>query len=230
MELEKLCAGRGVAVRAEPLGNFEGLLLRHQRLIVYRDSIPEVGRRRFTIAHELGHWEMHPELNQLQACTVGDIHAYRGSAYELEATAFAAEFLMPEFMLSEQLRFASPTIGTAKRLADHYAMSLTASAVRLAEHTNLPIFVAFSANSRLKWYVRSGKAAPYFFKKIGSELDGESLARTCLIGPDEHSEPAYVETTAWFQDDFHHHRFKVLEESVELGDYGITLSIITVDD
>jgi Zn-dependent peptidase ImmA (M78 family) len=229
-DLAALCAGRGVCVREEPLKNFEGLLLRHKRTIVYRDSIPEEGRKRFTIAHELGHWEMHPELNQIQACTTGDIHAYRGSAYELEANAFAAALLMPDFMLTEQLKFAAPTIATIKKLANYYCMSLTASAVRLAEFSNMPIIVAFSTNSCLKWYVRSRKAEPYFFKKIGSQLDGESLARTCMDTPDDPTKPELVDSSAWFPDDFNNHRFQTYEESVELGAYGVTLSILTIDE
>ena len=230
VDLERLCHGRGVAIRAESLRNFEGLLIRQKRLIVYRSTIPEEGRRRFTIAHELGHWELHPDLDQLQACTTGDIHAYRGSRYELEANAFAGELLMPKFMLAEQLRYAAPTMATVKRLATHYSMTLTASAVRLAEHTHMPVFVAFSADQRLKWYVRSEKAKPYFFKAIDSELDEESLARTCLDGPDDAMKPIYVESEAWFPDDCNRSAFRVLEQSVELGDYGVTLSIITVDD
>ena len=57
-----------------------------------------------------------------------------------------------------------------------------------------------------------------------------SLARSCTNELAEPSEPEYVESRAWFPDDFNRHRFKVLEESVELGDYGVTVSLITVDD
>jgi len=39
-----------------------------------------------------------------------------------------------------------------------------------------------------------------------------------------------VEASAWFPSDRHCDRFKCLEESVELGVYGVTMSIITVDD
>ena len=229
-DVEKVCLGRGVFVRAEPLRNFEGLLVRPRRMIVYRADIAEPGRKRFTIAHELGHWEMHPHLNQIEASTVGDIHGYKGSAAELEANAFAAELLMPEFLLTQELRFASPTLDTVNRLSARFNMSLTASAVRLADHSKLPVFVAFSSNNRLKWYARSSTAGQYFFKSIGSDLDGDSLARTCLAQPDDRSEPVEVPTEAWFPDDFHRNRFKVWEESVELGDYGVTLSILTVDE
>lgn len=229
-DLEKLCMGRGVCVSYQKMKQLEGVLIRSRRIIGVRSDIPEIGRKRFTIAHELGHWEMHPGLDQLQACTAADIHGYRGSAEELEANTFAAEFLMPDFMLTEQLRFLSPTIDTVTKLAARFQTSLTATAVRLCEYTNLPIFVAFSADGKLRWYRRSAKAKDYFFLRLGSGLDGDSLARYCTASPDEDSDPVEVESTAWFPEDYRRDRFKVFEESVELGEYGVTLSIISVDD
>ncbi len=230
LQVEKLCMQRGVAVRSENMKSFHGVLIRQRRLIVYNATIPELGKQRFTIAHELGHWEMHPNLDQIVACTAGDIQAYRGSSFEIEANAFAAELLMPSFLLSNELQFRSPTVETALRLADRFQTSFTASALRMIQFSQLPVFVAFSANGRLKWYQGSACSKDYFFKQLGSELDGDSLARYCTTELDELSQPEYVESSAWFPDDYHKHRFKVLEESVELGDYGVTVSIITVDD
>jgi len=77
---------------------------------------------------------------------------------------------------------------------------------------------------------RHEKAKPYFFKRIGSELDGESLARYCVASPDDPSKPTRVDSEAWFPDDFNNKRFHTYEESLELGDYGVTMSIITVDE
>lgn len=230
LDLERICMKRGVAVKAERLDRLHGALIRHNRLILYNNSIPEIGKQRFTIAHELGHWEMHPGLNQVVVCTAQDIQAYRGSAHEIEANAFAAELLLPSFLISDDLARTGPTVATAVRLADWYQTSFTAAVLRMIQFTDLPAFVAFSVNNQLKWYQRSSRAQSYFFKRIGSELDGDSLARYCTDSIDDASEPEEVETSAWFPDDFNKHRFKIVEQSVELGDYGVTVSIITVDD
>jgi len=229
-DLDRLCIDRGVFVTYQRMKNLEGMLLRDRRMIAVRDDIPEVGKSRFTIAHELGHWEMHPHLNQLQACTAADIYGYRGSPEELEANTFAAAFLMPDFLLTEQLRYLSPTLDTIKKLAERFTTSPTATAVRICEYTNLPVFVAFSSGGRLRWYRRSPKAKDYYFLRIGSELDGDSLARYCTESLDDLSEPVEVPSSAWFPEDWGKDRFKVLEESVELGSYNTTLSIVTVDD
>lgn len=228
--IEELCRDRGVGVRAESLSKFEGLLIRSHRLIVYRSGIQTEGRRRFTIGHELGHWEMHPELNQLKACTWGDIHGYRNNPFELEANTFSAELLMPERFLKTDLRYLSPTLDVVRRIAATYGMSLTASAVRLMDFVTMPTFVAFSQGGRLRWYKASCQAKNYFFLKWGAPLSDESLALTCMAQPDDPSEPVVVDSEAWFPDDRNCTRFTTYEESVELGEHAVTLSIITVDD
>lgn len=229
-DLASICLDRGVFVTYQPMRNMEGMLIRPKRLIAVRSDIPELGRTRFTIAHELGHWEMHPGLNQLQICSSEEIHAYRGSAFEIEANTFAAQLLMPDFMLTEQLRFLSPTLETVKKLAHRFQTSLTATAVRMCEYTDLPVIVAFSSGGKLRWYRRSHRATGYWFMRIGAELSGDTLARYCTDEPDDPSAPEEVESSAWFPDDHQNDRFKVHEESVELGAYGTTLSIITIDD
>ena len=227
--IEELCAMRGVATRAESLRSLHGVLLRDRRLIVYNAEIPEIGKQRFTIAHELGHWELHPGLEHV-LCTAEDIQAYRGSSPELEANAFAAELLMPGFLFSEAMRYKSPTVDDAKRLADRFQTSFTASLLRMVQFSDLPVYAVFSVDGRIKWYQRSKRAESYFFKQIGTELDGDSLARYCTEGIDEADAPVSVETSAWFPNDFNRTRFKVFEQSVELGDYGVTVSIVTVDE
>jgi Zn-dependent peptidase ImmA (M78 family) len=60
------------------------------------DDAPE--RRRFTIAHELGHWICQYRAGRLAPfyCRPGDVAAAADRAAEREANVFAAELLMPE--------------------------------------------------------------------------------------------------------------------------------------
>lgn len=54
-------------------------------------------QRRWAIAHELGHVELHPGVSYVGLCTGEDMLLdYLGSGREQEANAFAAELLMPE--------------------------------------------------------------------------------------------------------------------------------------
>lgn len=83
-------------------------------------------RRRFTIAHEIGHFVLHP----------GRLAPERGGAVneawqlqEREADKFAAELLMPEPLVRE----AALELGAdADRLADRFDVSRQAMQVRLS--------------------------------------------------------------------------------------------------
>ncbi len=86
-----------------------GLLLPEQREIWLNaeETRQSLGRRRFTIAHELGHWVCQVLEGRWQPvyCRVADVQADVGAGpvrpstnppLEREANVFAAELLMPE--------------------------------------------------------------------------------------------------------------------------------------
>src|ERR1017187_6398170 len=66
------------------------------RVIVLNEStIPT--RRRFSLAHEIGHIVLHPDVNQLALCTMKNLFWYRNvRPEEREADLFATELVMPE--------------------------------------------------------------------------------------------------------------------------------------
>jgi len=86
-------------------GDVSGLLLRKRGLtvcVINADQHPK--RRRFTIAHELGHFLLHPpQESYVDARFTVDARgetASEGTVHqEIEANAFAAELLMPECMV-----------------------------------------------------------------------------------------------------------------------------------
>lgn len=83
-------------------------------------------RRRFTIAHEVGHFVLHP---QRQRAERGGLTNAGMQAEEREADRFAAELLMPEHLV----RQAVVQLGAdAGRLADRFEVSQAAMRVRLS--------------------------------------------------------------------------------------------------
>jgi len=173
---------------------------------------------------------MHRGLSQLQICTSKDIQAYLGSDEEIEANVFAGELLMPSKFMRSELKLASPSLATIKRVAALFRTSVTCAAIRICDFSSLPIVIAFSENGKLKWHRKSGKAEPYYFMRNGEDLDEESLARFCLSELDEQTTAERVESRAWFPYDRKYREFRVYEESVQLGIYDSTLSVITIDE
>jgi len=82
-------------------------------------------RRRFTIAHEIGHYVLHESGPRYErGGSVNEAARWR----EREADTFAAELLMPEHMV----RHAVLEEGAdARRLADRFEVSVQAMSIRL---------------------------------------------------------------------------------------------------
>jgi hypothetical protein len=100
----------------EPLGNGRANVL---------NGAGDSGRRRFAIAHEIGHFVLHPERRRLES---GGAVNEAGRREEREADAFAAELLMPEHLVREAVREHGPD---AARLADRFEVSRKAMQARL---------------------------------------------------------------------------------------------------
>jgi Zn-dependent peptidase ImmA (M78 family) len=119
--------GLAIEVRADlPVS---GMLLPAQRLIVLRSDEPEA-RRRFTIAHELGHWICQALEGDMQPvyCRAGEIGVDAATkALEREANIFAANLLMPE----PSVRSAWQTTGTVAGVATRFDVSPEAMEWRL---------------------------------------------------------------------------------------------------
>ena len=89
-------------------------------------------RQRFTLAHEFGHaWIGHD--GRLEPDTVATLNGRTSNPYEIQANAFAAEFLVPKAGLD---RFESePTLEDVVRMAADYGVSAPAMVIRLEQCT-----------------------------------------------------------------------------------------------
>lgn len=109
----------------EPFASEAALVARgDSHAIVLRGHSGE-RRRRFTIAHEIGHFLLHPGLVSPQRS--GPVNAEM-QRLEREADAFAAELLMPEHLLRQAVYEMGADAG---RLADRFEVSEAAMRVRL---------------------------------------------------------------------------------------------------
>ncbi len=100
----------------QPVGDSHAIVLRGES---------SEQRRRFTIAHEVGHFVLHP---QRRAPERGGTVNAAWQAQEHEADQFAAELLMPEHMMREAVLEHGDDVG---RLADRFDVSRRAMQVRL---------------------------------------------------------------------------------------------------
>lgn len=97
-------------------------------------------RRRFTIAHELAHFVLHRNGNQLYVHRDMTNEGSFKNSIEQEADYFAANLLMPENliqekinMLKEEVRGKIPEIALVREIAYKFAVSEAVARVRLKQ-------------------------------------------------------------------------------------------------
>ena len=122
-------AGVPVVVAALP-GNVAGCCLKSgDRSLLFVNGLEYVGRQRFTLAHEYGHHVMgHEGMPPDSTETV--VQLFARSPVEVQANAFAAEFLAPAAGVRAMVD-GEPTLETIARVAGHFGISLQAALVRL---------------------------------------------------------------------------------------------------
>jgi Zn-dependent peptidase ImmA (M78 family) len=87
----------GLAIQEKPLDGLSGVLYPEEREIHVNES-DVAGRKRFTIAHELGHWvcQCLEGRGETVMCRAEDVAPDADRSLEREANVFGAELLMPE--------------------------------------------------------------------------------------------------------------------------------------
>lgn len=156
-----LAEGLGLKVHGDDsLGTeFEaGLFIEpNLKAIVYNDHIREIGRKNFSIAHELGHYSVHTHIKEIR-CSIKDLHdmAPHPKNIEQEANLFAATLLMPADDFRAHIDRHIPTLSTVSELADRYETSLTATCIRLVHlSAKTPLAMVRVAGNKVAGWTRS---------------------------------------------------------------------------
>lgn len=92
----QLCSELGLDVHWQPFDSLDGILIRtRQGAVAGVASNRTFGRRRFTLAHELGHFLMH------EGDFTDNGFETPSSSIEREANLFAKELLMPSHLVTQ---------------------------------------------------------------------------------------------------------------------------------
>jgi Zn-dependent peptidase ImmA (M78 family) len=96
------------AVQETPLDGMDGNIVRNgpKAVITVSSRIAYPCQKRFVIAHELGHFFLHPVTKQIETVDLSQFSDWsdRQSTEEYEANLFAAELLMPFSMFGLRIK------------------------------------------------------------------------------------------------------------------------------
>lgn len=143
-----------VSIKGGSLGKFEGALypVTGGWAIIYNIDVSE-GRKRFTIAHEFGHYLMHRSLFPKGIeCSEEAVTFRSGADLEEDADIFAASLLMPLDDFRARLPpNAVPTLDDLGALADHYGVSLISCILRWLEYTERRAMLVIARDDFVLW-------------------------------------------------------------------------------
>jgi hypothetical protein len=213
LDVEAIAADAGVAVRYEALAGCEATLVGFgQHAIATIRRSPVRGRERFSIGHELAHWELH--RGRSFRCRVDEpaLNLESNVALEREADEFASHLLMPKPLFNPRvLAQRWPSISRLQEIAGTFQTSQAATLIRLAKVDTLPVIVAsYSAEGRL-WSC-AAKQVPRRWR-LKQELDRDSFAHELLTRGTSTLEPRKQSADAWFDND-EADEYELLEQCV----------------
>lgn len=230
IDLDAIAWTRGAVVNYRPIDNCEATIVGSKRcavISVNSRSGPE--RRRFSLAHELGHWHHH--RGRVLFCGKNDVCNFANDALnpERQADGFASDLILPTYMVDPRLRkMKRLTLEAARELGNEFCASLTATLFKITLLNRFPMMIVCHNKTKRRWFESSPMIQPWW-KWPAKALDRQTFAADMLFnGAAEQNFPRKMPADAWF--DFKGcDRHEVEEQSFLLPDDEI-LTVLRLPD
>ena len=217
----------GIMIMEKPISGAEGRLVSNHSngIIVVNLNIPEPGKKRFVMAHEIGHFELHRKIQRMSICdNDAFVDWHKNRPHETEANEFAAELLMPYSLFRHDCESDAPSIDLIKTLANKYNTTLTSTAIRFVEVGWFPLLLVCSENKRIKWF-RKSSDFNYWPYQRGTEINQFNCASQFFEKGTVPKNPEMVLSKAWFEDQKITDKY-FFEHCIILPRYNSVLSLV----
>jgi hypothetical protein len=155
IDIEAIAQSRGATIIYEPLAGCAARILGNgDQAIITVDDGPNVGRRRFSAAHEFGHWMRDRAKIRFSCTEQAMLNSWAVIDAERGANEYAADLLLPEALFIPAARDKPLTLDSADELATLFRTSLTATTIRLLRYGSFPGMLIFLENGKRKWFIR----------------------------------------------------------------------------
>lgn len=199
IDIEALAYDAGLEVRYEDLSGCAATLtgFGSRGIATIRPSgTPE--RDRFSIAHELGHWDLH--RGRSFVCRLDDAadSLADGKQTEREADDYAAHLLMPGRLFRPLVKdLKKPGFDELRDLAQLFQASLLATSLRLVGVDTEPAFlINYDTQGNRRWYKRAPCVPAYWVP--GKRLDDDAYTADVLGGKPAPPRPRKQPAELWF--------------------------------
>ena len=213
LDVEAISLDAGMQVSYQPLNGCEATLVSvGDRAIATVSPSQTRGRERFSVGHELGHWDMH--RGQSFRCRVDDAdqNILSDRSLEKEADIYAAHLLMPSALFNPAVKtYGVPGFRELDPLSTQFETSILATALRLADTNTLSVILACYTARGLKWHKAASDVPRRWW--LLQTLDTDSFAYDVITNGKQHPALGKQPGEVWFENDDADH-FEVFESSI----------------
>jgi len=183
LPIEVIINSKNILIKEEDIDGADGRILMKENsgIITLNSRIDFYPKKRFVLAHELGHFELHRHLKKGfndNDETLNHSEQPYFSKEEIEANEFASEFLMPTSVFRRECNQKVFNHKVIEHLAQRFQVSKTAAILKFAkkDNGNHPIFIVCCQNNKMKWFKKSDDWWYYSLFKKGSPPPTSSVA------------------------------------------------------
>lgn len=201
IDVEALAYASGLEVTYEQLQGCEATLVGFQdHGIATINPCGIRGRERFSIAHELGHWQLH--RGRSFQCRVDEQSVTLASERNLEkeADTFASHLLLPSSIFRPRMSLVKqPGFKQIREAASEFETSNLATALRLVNMDFLPVMIALYDRNGKRWSIPSAHVPRRWMLK--QMLDEDTFAYDLVFSGTEKPGGGKQSADAWFEND-----------------------------
>lgn len=227
IDLEVIAFQEGLEVRDKPLVECEASLVGYggKGIITVSPGVsPE--RRRFSIAHEIGHWEQH--RGQSFSCRIEERALDKAAkSKEREADDYASSLLMPSGLFTEAIASGRGDVSLAliNGLGTAFRASFPAAAIRYVELSGEPVVLIFQGVGTGRWWsARSNRVPEHLW--INRKPESDSFASDLQLAAQSTNRRGKMPAEVWF-DGIAEDRYELQEHSVRMQEGVYTLLHLT---
>lgn len=231
ISIEDLIVFYNGIVREVPLTNCDGrVVMKNGKSIVsVNRDIEFPKKKRFVLAHELGHMKLHSQREATFSDDYQTLEAFKHGPQEAEANAFAAELLMPETFFKEYCvgKVFSPEF--LREISERFQSSITSAVYRYIDIGRHPICVFLSQAGKIKYWKKSEAFRCWIPDRTKLDVPSDSVANEYFkfgkIYP-AHESAQEIYKSTWFDLGKYDRDTSMFEYCIVTKQYNTVLSVI----
>lgn len=218
-------------VREVSLTNCDGrVVMKNGRAIVSVNADIEFPKKkRFVLAHELGHMILHSQRDATFSDDYETLEAFRHGPQEVEANAFAAELLMPEQFFKDSCfkKVFSPDL--LRELSERFETSITSTVYRFIDLGHHPICVFLSKDGKVMYWKKSKDFRYWIPDRHKLDVPSDSVANEYFKFGKIYSARESTQTickSTWFELGKYDRDTEMFEYCIVTKQYNTVLSVV----